>query len=67
MSIRGPRRAKKNKVIHVPDIVLYPKFILHEVVQLVQVNVGKKLRSKGAHRDAPPFISVFAYDFATQP
>ena len=41
-------RPKQQKVVHVADIAFYPQLVLDEVIQSVQIKVGKMLTGSTA-------------------
>lgn len=47
-----------DEVICVSEIVFYPQGMLYELIQFIEVNVGKNLRSDIAQRNAARCVCV---------
>jgi hypothetical protein len=46
----GAIRAKEDEVIHIAHLSRHAQFLLHEVIEAIQVNVGEKLAGQVADR-----------------
>lgn len=55
-SQRGLVVSKKDEIVHVAQIPLWPQFPKHELIERVQINVGEELRGLIADRQAAPTL-----------
>jgi len=49
----GAILSEKEEIVHVADVAAHLEIVLHEMVERIKVNVGKKLACQVADRQAP--------------